>query len=105
MSGKDSELKALKQKNDILQKTVKGYEKVLQLSYDEITNLEQIIKMYESMIEYSRQELLDARESIKASELLRDLSRDELIKAFTDIDLLVKANAKFKKEKKQIRNQ
>ena len=34
MSGKDSELKALKQENDILQKTVKGYEKVLQLSSD-----------------------------------------------------------------------
>ena len=105
MSDKDSELEALKQENEILKKTVKGYEKVLQLNDDEITNLEQIIKMYESMMEYNRQELLDARESIKASEMVRDLSRDELIAAFTDIDSLVQANAKFKEEKKQLRNQ
>ena len=96
-----SERDRLKDENDILKKTINGYETVLKLNEVEIENLETINSMYESMLEYSRTEMLDAKQTMKASEMVRDLSREELIKAFDKIQSLEKQNQEHKKKREE----
>ena len=55
------ELEALKRENASLRQTLRGYETVVRLNDEEISQLEQMVAMYERIVEYSRVELIQVR--------------------------------------------
>jgi len=86
--------KKLKIQSDI----IRGYEKVLRLNEQELSNADEIIRMYEQISDYSRSELKEAKETVQASSMVSNLSRDELMSAFDKIKALEEANRKLREE-------
>jgi Ser/Thr protein kinase RdoA (MazF antagonist) len=98
----DESIEDLKKKIRAQAEIIRGFEKVLKLNEQELTNADEMIRMYERIVDYSRQELRNAQEAMDASSIVSNLSREELISALDRIKELEDANKKLRQEANEI---